>query len=448
MRAVQLIKSSQPGATRLRIGYVVKRFPRFSETFILNELLALEQLGFDVTVFSLLRVTDEQRHGAFARLRSPVIYLPRNASLTKTPLYTHDNATSDVVKSVQELIDHGTQPFGELLIGKDASETGKLCEQAMVLSMLATSRGIEHFHAHFATDATTVTLLASRLSKIPYSFTAHARDIYHTYVDPEIDDDVRRQKIDEARFVVTVSEANRRHLVKLAPRAGRNHILRLYNGVDLSRFKPDAVGPSSRLFVGVGRLVEKKGFKYLVEACEELRRQHPDFRCMIIGDGPLREDLDRKIRGANLEHQVLLAGPLPQEQLRETLSRAVALVLPSIVTPTGDRDALPTVLLEAMAMGLPTISTRVGGIPEIIDDGETGWLVSPGNAAELASAMSAVLRDPGTARNKGLAGRCKAAREFDLDKNVSRLAELFRTSVRGANAQPQSGYDAARLRYG
>lgn len=433
--------------TTLRVAYVVKRFPRFSETFVINEILALERRGIEVTVFSLLRPPAEQQHAFTSRLRAPVIYLS-NSHLAKTGVLSTSDASGVVVE----------RPLEDLLVSddyleiglpvKDSKKAAQLITQSATLATLLVSRQIRHVHAHFASNATTVAMLASRLTGIPYSFTAHARDIYHTYVDPDVDDNVRRRKIDEAAFVVTVSEANRRHLSRLAEPAERHRLVRLYNGVDLSCFRPSNKTAEAGLFVAVGRLVEKKGFVHLVNACEELRRQRRDFRCLVIGDGPLREELVRRVGELSLEHHVSFAGALPQEKLRDTLSTAVALVLPSIVTPTGDRDALPTVLLEAMAMGLPAISTRVGGIPEIIDDGETGWLVNPGNAAELASAMNAVLRDPETSRKKGLAGRRKATREFDLDNNVSRLAKLFQSCLRETNLHAQSGNDAACLRYG
>jgi colanic acid/amylovoran biosynthesis glycosyltransferase len=390
-----------PDQTPLRIGYVLKRFPRFSETFILNELLALQALGVECHVFSLLTPPDEPRHARLADLRAPVTYLSKAS----------DPAT-DIMQS-----------DADLFAGSDAKAIASLCGKAKEVARLARKAGITHLHAHFGSDPATVALLAARALGGTFSFTAHARDIYHTYVSPEVDAAKRRAKLREAAFTVTVSDYNAAHLRGLCPEAA-DRIYRLYNGIDLTLFSLADDVVDGRI-VAVGRLVEKKGFSVLVDACAILRDRGLPFDCRIIGDGPLQGALQAQIETLGLVGQVTLAGPMPQERLADELGTAAIATLPCVITPDGDRDGLPTVLLEAMGKGVPVVTTTVTGGPEIVADGETGLLCPPGNPAALADALETLLRDPHRARAMGAAGRLRAERLFDLTTNVSELARHF-----------------------
>src|SRR5207249_4461881 len=241
------------------------------------------------------------------------------------------------------------------------------------------------------TDAATVAMLASRLTGLPFSFTAHAKDIFHQQVDRAL----LHQKIREARFVITVSEFNRQYLADLAGPELAPRIVRLYNGINLERFKSDPrIRREPDLILAVGRLEEKKGFGQLLEACRALQVAGRSFRGLIVGEGPEREALQEKIRAAGLAERVVLNGALPQEQLIETMKRATVFVLPCVTSATGDQDGLPTVLLEALAIGLPAISTNLAGIPEIIENRKTGLLVPPGEVVPLAKAIEEVLANP------------------------------------------------------
>lgn len=410
----------------LKVAYVLKRFPRFSETFILNELLELERQGVDVEVFSLLKPPEEMRHELLGGLKARITYLPSNSSILGMQVKQTDSTGANEAKlGVAEAVE--TIDFGDALSGKDAAATAVILFKATALAFIAKARGVQHFHAHFGSDAATVAMLASRLSGVGYSFTAHARDIYHTYVNPKADRKMRQAKIAEANFVATVSEFNRSHLQSLAGEAHANRIHRLYNGVDLSRFEFHPDGREPHTILSVGRLVEKKGFADLIAGCAILRDQQTPFRCIIVGDGPLQQDLQSQINALNLQHHVELAGPKPQEQLREIMRNATLFALPCIVTESGDRDGLPTVLLEALAAGLPCISTDVAGVPEIIADGRTGLLIPPGQPADLARAMVRLLSEPDLRIQIAWQGRDKAASDFDLKRNVATLATLFAT---------------------
>jgi colanic acid/amylovoran biosynthesis glycosyltransferase len=405
----------------MKIGYVLKRFPRLSETFILNEILELERQGHQVEVFSLLRPPPEGRHALLDQMIARVTYLPSGSALQKIRLQEGlDEQETDLAAA---LATADTAP-NALFSGKSETDIATLHLKALAVALLSRSRGVDHLHAHFASDATTVALLAGRMSGLPFSFTAHARDIYHTYTTIAADNATRRAKIEEAAFTVTVSDYNRNHLCRLAP-SNAAHIHRLYNGIDLSRFVPNPGAAKPGLIVAVGRLIEKKGFADLVAACAILLRSCPAFRCRIIGDGPLHDRLRRQIEETGLGNHVEIAGPQPQEKLIGMMQEACLAVLPCIVSDSGDRDGLPTVLLEAMALGLPAITTTVSGGPEIIAHGKTGLLVEPGDTVGLAASIEALLQSPESMIRMGHAGRQRAEALFSLQNNVSALANLF-----------------------
>ena len=421
--ARSLPKRDDKDSCAATVGYVLKRFPSLSQTFILNEILELEREGVALEIFSLLEPNDALRHDTLRRVRGPVTYLPHDFSAKEWTI--REERCRDGTVSERR--------FEELVPGEEGVRASSLRLKAVALAALAPLRGVRHLHAHFGTAATTVAMLAGQLTGIPYSFTAHAKDIYHESVDRAL----LTQKIRRASFVVTVSEYNRRHLAALAGEALAGKILRLYNGIDLTRFRPDpAIEREASLILAVGRLVEKKGLHHLVHACRLLADWKRSFRCLIVGDGPERPSLSERIGALGLNDRVMLMGAHTQEWLLETLKRATVLVLPSVVSATGDRDGLPTVLLEALGVGLPAISTAVAGIPEIIDHEETGLLVPPADPERLARALQELLTRPALRQRLGRQGRSKAENAFDIRKNAAVLRDLFsRTAVDQAPLQ-------------
>jgi glycosyltransferase involved in cell wall biosynthesis len=413
---------------------VLKRFPRLSETFVLNELLELERQGVEVEVFSLRRAKHEMRHELLGELRARVTYVAEPATMTGVPVSVGQRRVAR---------------FAQLMPGKSAAEADLLEAKARAIADLAVERGLHHLHAHFASDATTAALIASEAGRLPFSFTAHARDIFHCYVSPEVDDAARRLKISAARFVVTVSDFNKLHLDGLGARSGTSNVVRLYNGIDLGRFAPGARPrrlPGSIL--SVGRLVEKKGLDDLVEACRLLRDRGVEFRCEIVGDGPLRGALEAQLAAARLEDRVVLAGARTHEQVCEMMQRASVFVLPCVVSASGDRDGLPTVLLEALASGLPAISTRVAGIPEIIRHERTGLLVEPCAPEALAAAIQHLLGDSRLAARLATQGRQHAQLNFDLRSNVAALIRLFKEGLPRGRPHVKRKENAHRLPVG
>ncbi len=266
-------------------------------------------------------------------------------------------------------------------------------------------------------SATRVANFVHRLSGLPYSFTAHAKDIFHQDVQPG----ALRGKIGAARFAVTVSDFNRGYLMDvLAGQPG--DVRRLYNGIDLGYFTPDLWAErETDLILSVGRLVEKKGFDDLIRACALLRGWGVSFRCEIIGKGEARDTLQSLIDGLELGDLVTLVGPKSQDKVLEAYRRASLFALPCVIASDGNRDGLPTVLLEAMATGLPAVSTNLVGVPEIIDHGVDGLLVAPGDHVALATALARLLHDQELRQRMSEAGQRKVAERFDVRSNVATL---------------------------
>ncbi|HEY9291677.1 MAG TPA: glycosyltransferase family 4 protein [Microlunatus sp.] len=393
-----------------RIGYLMKMYPRFSETFILTELLALEAQGWDLEIFSLRTPNDGRFHPDLARVKAPVRYL-QPGGVTAAHL-------------MQALADY-LADFGQI----DQDQLSRLVQlpareaaQALDLARAVRADGITHLHAHFGSVATTVARQAAVLSGIGYSFTAHAKDIFHQ----EVDTAELGTKIADARAVITVSDYNLRYLADRFPEVAGS-IRRVYNGIDLDRFRyrSQADRTERPMIAAVGRLVEKKGFDDLISAARVLVDRGQDFRLGIAGAGPLDDQLQTQITELGLDGQVSLIGPLPQDQVREFVASATVFAAPCRVGGDGNRDGLPTVLLEAMAVGTPCISTPVTGIPEAIEHRRTGLLVPEGDVAALADALGELLGDAGMRAGLAAAAREQIEQEFDAVRQAAKVGDLL-----------------------
>lgn len=396
-----------------KVGYVLKRYPRFSETFVVNEILAHEAAGLVIEVFALRSNTDTHFQHAIADVRAPINHI-RSGGIKAESLW------SNLDKFAQEFPEKSN--ILQTATGYPAVEVF----QALLLAQEIRDRGIEHLHAHFGTTAAGVARLASLLTDVPYTFTAHAKDIFHEYVDEEM----LGRKIADAAAVITVSDYNVSDLSERFPQSA-NKIRRIYNGLPLERY-PYSV-PANRLpkIVAIGRLVEKKGFSDLVDACALLAKSDVPFECDIIGGGDLKESLHSQIQQLGLTDCVSLTGPLPQQEVHKSICDAAVCAVPCITATTGDRDGLPTVLLESMALGTPCISTAVTGIPEIIRDNETGLLIPEREPGKLATAIQKLLGDEPLRARLSKAARELFERNFSIDANTARMRETF------AECQPQ-----------
>ncbi|MEO5988597.1 MAG: glycosyltransferase family 4 protein [Candidatus Eisenbacteria bacterium] len=401
------------GPQRLRLAYVVKMFPRFSETFILNELLELERLGFEITIYSLKHPALGPRHPQLQKLRARVVLLPERPIewLTRGPVHVARaflERPGVVLRMLLYVMTRGTH------------QAWKRFFQAAVMRTDLRRNPVAWIHAHFASAPSRVAWFAARLAAVPFSFTAHAKDIYQQGTDL----DLLRDKMNAAAFVVTVSDYNREYLAGISGNGAR--LRRLYNGVDLMYFTPARSSSSGAEVLAVGRLVEKKGFNVLLSAWSEVLRGHPEARLTLVGTGPEESRLRAQAENLGLPTEsVLWAGDCTQDEVRAMMARAQLFCLPCRLAADGNRDGLPTVLLEAMGAGLPCVSTRVTGIPEIIRSGEDGLLVDPDDSVALARALDELLCDLPKCQAMGRRARARAEERFDLRRSVGQLAEWF-----------------------
>jgi colanic acid/amylovoran biosynthesis glycosyltransferase len=391
-----------------KVAYIVKRYPRFSETFIVNELLAHEQAGLDVEIFSLRPPVDSHFQDLISQVRAPLSYL-----------------SSGGVKASElwEMIQLAQYQAPQLVqnLGSVANEDSLDVYCGLKLAVAASKRGITHFHAHFASSAASVARIASKLSGIPFSMTAHAKDIFHESVSHE---DLE-QKIADSSVTFTVSDYNLEYLHREFPQASASKVVRLYNGMHLDQFPYQSPHHRQPRIIAVGRFVEKKGFSDLVEACMLLRSQQVPFTCCIVGDGELLPDLQAQICELNLESHVSLLGPQPQKVVKELIAGSAVLAAPCINGADGNRDGLPTVLLESMALGTPCVSTEVTGIPEVIVDGKTGLLVGQRSPAALAESLARLLDNGELRASLAIAARELLVREFDIQRNSAQQRQYF-----------------------
>jgi glycosyltransferase involved in cell wall biosynthesis len=324
------------------------------------------------------------------------------------------------------------------LLRREEPDRTRAFLQAGYLANQLSRAGIAHLHAHFVSEPAGVAELASKLERISYSISAHAKDIY---LSPP--DSVRR-KIRGARFTVTCTEYNRNQLARIAgPDAT---VLRMYHGVDLSRFRAERSGDAQEerpLVLSVGRLREKKGFAVLIEACRLLRETGTAMRCLIVGYGEEHDRLEFLISRYALEDTVHLIGKMTHDDLIELYRQTAVFALPCQVASDGDRDGIPNVLLEALAMEIPVISTSVSGIPEVIRDGVNGLMIAPNDAQALADAIRRLLDSPALRKRLGAAGRHTVATRFCNDANLETVRDLLLAASRSAEPKTYTAADGA-----
>jgi glycosyltransferase involved in cell wall biosynthesis len=401
------------------LGYVIRMFPQVSETFIANEILSLERLGVPLRLYSYRRPQETVGHECVRLIQSPLTYLP-------DPLQKHIpellSAQRTIARAEPGRYRTALRHVASASIRDRSIEPWKRLLQAGYLALLLEQSDVERLHAHFAHGSTHVALLASMLTGLPFSFSAHARDIYNN-ASPRL----LQEKIRAAELVVTCTRANQQHLRSIVAPEDGEKIELAYHGVDLAKFAPDEARlvEEPPLILSVGRLVEKKGFTTLLQACRVLNGKGVSFRCEIVGEGPERARLEMQIRTLGLECVVSLLGACTQEELVERYRKATVLALPCRVLANGDRDGIPNVLVEAMAMGLPVVSTPVSGIPELIESGRNGLLVPPGNPTELAAAIELLLRDRELRERLARSARATVEERFDSAVCARRIASLF-----------------------
>jgi glycosyltransferase involved in cell wall biosynthesis len=406
---------------RRPVAYVMKRYPRLTETFILNEIRAMERMGAKINIFSLLPPEPPPHHPMVAQVQAP-IHSPVATGFGKwtclARAHGHMLASSPLryAGAVSRAIVWSALSPTPLSVWKQFG-------RGAYIASTCRRSGILHIHAHFANAPAASARFANLMSGIPYSFTTHAKDLYLT--PPH----VIRKRARAATFVATCTDYNARYLRDLlGDDADKVHLV--YHGIDLSQFSPRAeqsacTSTPPKLVLSVGRLVEKKGHDDLIAACAMLLRKGLDFRCMIVGEGPLRSALAAQIDELGLIGVVTLEGAMTHAELVALYRHADVFALAPRITDDGDRDGIPNVIAEAMATGVPVVSTDVSGIPELVVHEQTGLLAQPSNPVSFANALERLLVDPKEAASLARAARQRLEQDFDLWTTTRRLHALI-----------------------
>ena len=441
-------------ATTVRpaVAILVSRFPKITETFILRELIELERRGQPVRLVPLI----EER---------PAVVHPEARRWVERALVTPWLSPAIAAANLRALRRRPGRWLGlaARLVAGTAARSGLLARtlalypKAVYLAERLGREGVRHVHAHFATHPTTAALVIERFAGIPFSFTAHAHDIF-------VDHHLLRWKLAAARFVRAISRFNRDYLLALEPgSAARVEVVPV--GVEPERYAPPAAfapaGGTARavgagpppapappgggepppapavapVVLSIAALEPYKGLPALIEACRRLAAAGTAFSCEVIGDGRARRRLERRIAAAGLAGRVRLLGARPQQEVAERLRCAAVVVQPSVVARNGQMDGIPVALIEALAAGRPVVASALSGVPELVEDGVSGLLVPPGDPAALAAAVGRLLADPALAAALGGRGRRRVEADFRLDRSVDRLlARLDRET--GAASPP------------
>ena len=402
-----------------RVAFVLKGYPRLSESFIAQEIAALERLGLAIQIVSLRMPTDDRTHPVHEEIRAPVLYLPEYLyrgvlrvwrawrEVRRWPTYRETRA----------------QWLRDLVRDRTPSRIRRF-GQALVLAAELPA-DIVRLHAHFLHTPASVTRYAAMFRRLPWSGSAHAKDIWTT---PDWE---KREKLASCEWLVTCTSANRDHLARLAP-PGRVQLV--YHGVDLARFPRSVAAAAKRrdgrdasdpvVLLSVGRLVEKKGTDVLLEALARVPRQF-HWRLVHVGGGPLMRKLQRRAKALGIASRIEWRGALAQREVLREYRAADLFVLACRIASDGDRDGLPNVLMEAQSQGVACVATRVSAIPELIEHAVSGVLVEPESPDELAQAICRLIAEPALRAELGRAGQARLAARFAFEQNLAPLAEKF-----------------------
>jgi glycosyltransferase involved in cell wall biosynthesis len=397
---------------------VVKGYPRISETFVAQELLALERRGVRLVVASLRRPADTLVHPAHRAIRAPVLYLPE---------YLRD-APGRVLRGHREALRRAPRCYlaslrawlADLLRDPTPNRVRRFGQAGVLAAELPP--GARHFHAHFLHTPASVARYAAIMAGLGYSLSAHAKDVW---ICPAWE---LREKLEGARFCVACTEGHRAHLAALAPRAP---VVRVYHGLDRALFAPppsfgsprDGLDPREPVRVlSVGRFQPKKGFDVLLRA---VARVGCHLTLTLVGYGPEERALRALARRLRIDHRIRWVGQLDHPAVRALYRESDLFALAPRIARSGDRDGLPNVILEALSQGLPVVATRVAGVPELVEDRVHGRLVPPEDPTALALALRELAADPDARRRLGAAGLRRVSEGWDVEQGADRLLDLL-----------------------
>jgi glycosyltransferase involved in cell wall biosynthesis len=413
-----------------QIGYLLRSYPRLSQTFVLNEILALEKIGVSIQIFALTDPHERVVQMQVDQVRAPVHYLEENTQPQSVWSMLNENTQvaqwhlkgylhALVYIAANKRIDQGYTASNRWVCFLQAVHLIYLLR----LKKYSPEKKIDHLHAHFAHDPALIAFLVHCITGLPFTFTAHARDLF------QVPEQILTDRIQRASAVITCCRANLEYLQKIAP-SQRSKFSLVYHGVNLKDFEPiqnagTNSDPDSPLILSVGRLVEKKGFQDLLQALLTVKRSGQHFRCVIYGDGPLHQRLRDWIEEHNMAGEIILKGDITQQELISVYQNASLFILTPVQTEDGDRDGIPNVLLEAMAMGLPVITTAVSGIPELVENNQNGLLYQPRDVDGISSGIIELLGNADKRRQLGSAGSKKVREQFDIAEAAKQLKTLF-----------------------
>lgn len=390
----------------IRFAYLFERFPSFTQTFCTREVAEFYRQGAQPPIFSI-RERDELAPELTPEIAENVRYLPEDSELTRQ--IKQLQSERKIPRAMNHTLRDWTSPV----------DKHRVYAAAWLAPVLKQKR-VNHVHAHFAGIAARTAYWLKQFYGISYSFTGHANDIF-----VEADFPVSlAQLVNEAEFVATETDFSRDWLARKFPgAAGKIH--RVYNGIRVADFRSDAVRRSPPLIISVGRYIEKKGFGDLIEACAILRNRGLEFECQIVGEGPLEGELRARTDALGMGDGVRLIGALSEQEIAAQLRAASVFALPCVTEVGGGMDNLPTVIMEAMASGLPVVSTPIAGVPEMVMEGETGFLVPQKNPEAVSDAIAKVLRNPALVAELGKRGRARALEKFSIENSVAELRRLL-----------------------
>lgn len=410
--------AAEPG-----FAYLFERFPAFSQTFCFREVAEVLRRNVPTHVFAIRKTEGEPGQDFPPELVGVTECLPESYEA--------------ILKSDVDFRRRSRRSLRAMRRQWDSGKEKHRIYEAEWLGPRLLEKGVGHVHAHFAGLAARTAFWMKHLYGIRFSFTAHANDIFTEDAAVYV-----KHLMREAEFVVTETDFSAAYLREHYP-ASAGKVARVYNGMQFGDEIPRPASPASSVILTVGRYIEKKGFEYLIDACAKLAL--PDFRCLIVGQGPREEALRQQVEALGLSRQIEITGPKSQSEIALLLKIASVFVLPCVNEGCGGSDNLPTVIMEAMGASLPVISTRVAGIPEMVIDGQTGLLVPEKNVDALATALSSLLTDPAKAAEMGRRGRQHALDHFDIASTTTHLLELFKNH--GAfHPVPVSTHLAARFK--
>jgi len=399
----------------LKVAYMMSRFPKLTETFVLYEILAVQQQGVNVALYPLQRERTDVMHPEARPLVAAAHFQPllswpilrANARFLARRPRAYLSTLWDMLRANW---------------GSARYFTGALVfwPKTVRFAEMMQAEGVEHVHAHFASHPAASALIIHRLTGIPYSFTAHGSDLHR-------DRHMLCEKTAEAAFVATISEFNKRIFVDVCGEGARERVQVVRCGVDTGQFTPTPRPAFDRPLeiLAIGTLHEVKGQTHLIEACRLLREQGVRFRCRFVGDGPDQAKLAQQIEEAGLGECVELVGRKTRADVIALLAEADVLVAPSVPSSDNRREGIPVVLIEAMSSGLAVVASDLSGIPELVEDEVGGLLTPPGDAPAIARALARLAADPALRARLAQGGRDKVLREFDLSANAAHLIREF-----------------------